>query len=71
MQTNENLLSYLVGITMATLVGKIIWDWLSNSRHVSREEYNKFRDEICVRLARLEEKIDKILFASLERNRRE
>lgn len=67
---------YIISLTAAGLVAKIVFDWLK-SRHkdsglVIKEDCNDYRQGICsqiksleTRLDRIEEKIDKLLFSFL------
>lgn len=56
----EQTLLYIIALTTAGLVGKIVYDWLRNRKYVSVVEFELFKDMILKRLDAIEKRLERI-----------
>jgi len=56
----EQTLLYIIALTTAGLVGKIVYDWLKNRRYVSVAEFEMFKEMILQRLDAIEKRLERI-----------
>lgn len=56
----EQTLLYIIALTTAGLVGKIVYDWLKNRRYVSVVEFEMFKEMILQRLDAIEKRLERI-----------